>query len=180
MSLARRIGFVAALTGPACDGRVASPVPGDGGVSVDGSSVDAATAGRACVSDVDCNDDPAVSSLLGSCFEGLCICRDGAQVQPSGRCGRDDAPACVEQGGRCRQDPAVCADGELEGDYAANMSCGDFVAAVCCHGAKDCKGAVDLVCCGASTTPYEPRCVNGWKTCDSGAPKPARRAEGCL
>jgi hypothetical protein len=75
--------------------------------------------------------------------------------------------------------PAQCQAGELESDLGSNTSCGDLVAAVCCYPAASCKSTVDFVCCGASTTPYEPTCVNGWRTCDGAGPMPMLRKPTC-
>ncbi len=137
-------------------------------------------AAKVCVTDQDCNEDPAMSSLAGTCFSGACICRANMFVQPSGKCGTKAPAECAASGGTCRQQPATCAAGELEGADTTNRSCGDLVAAVCCVPAASCKAPVDLVCCGASTTPHEPICVNGWKTCGAGAPTPALRQNGCF
>lgn len=140
----------------------------------------AADGGAVCQTDADCNDDPSASSLLGRCFEGTCICRAPAHVQPSGKCGTARPPAeCRASGGVCRQDPAECLEGQLQGGGEASMSCGDFVAAVCCYPAAACRTTVDFQCCGARAEPYEPICENGFRTCDAGAPTPVRRGAGC-
>lgn len=135
---------------------------------------------KVCVADQDCNEDLAMSSLAGTCFSGVCICRANMFVQPSGKCGTKAPGECAAAGGTCRQQPPTCAAGELEGADTTNRSCGDLVAAVCCVPAASCKAPVELVCCGASTTPHEPICVNGWKTCGAGAPTPALRQNGCF
>lgn len=118
---------------------------------------------RPCNGDGDCNG--------GTCFEGMCMCEVPKYVQPNGRCGDDAPPECTASSGTCRQNPAECMAGELEGELSTNQTCGDFIAAVCCYPAASCKTTVDFVCCGASTTPYEPRCVNGWRTCLGLMPK---------
>lgn len=183
--------FIASIAFAACDGEIekenvattsdaGTPTPNDGGGgTLDATVVDGATDGdaafdggtRACAKDADCNG--------GSCFEGLCMCPGGKHVQPDGRCGDAAPKICSEGGGTCRQNEAVCNAGELEGDLDTNMSCGDLVAAVCCFDAAKCKTTVDFVCCGASTTPYEPSCVNGWRTCAAGGPTPKLRSQGC-
>lgn len=133
-----------------------------------------------CASDADCNDSPTLSRLQGSCFHGVCVCMPPAHVQPSGKCGETASPGCPQQRGKCRQTPAECLPQELEGDAETSRSCGDFVAAVCCIPEVACLSPIDLVCCGASTTPYEPICVNGWRTCGPAAPTPRLRSEGCF
>lgn len=107
----------------------------------------------------------------GSCFQGMCMCQLPKYVQSDGRCGDEKPPECTASSGTCRQQPAECMTGELEGELGTNQSCGDFVAAVCCFQATSCKMTADIVCCGASTTPYEPNCVNGWRTCMGLMPK---------
>jgi hypothetical protein len=155
--------------------------PDAAATQTDAAPIDAAAPGDlACATDQDCNEDPSISALHGQCFHGICICTTG-HVQPSGKCGPTPPPDCAAHGGTCRQEPATCAAGELQGEHDTNMSCGDFIAAVCCMDATTCKGpTVDLVCCGASATPYEPTCVNGWKTCSAGGPTPRIRSEGCF
>lgn len=132
--------------------------------------------GAACKTDVDCNESPATSSVQHKCFEGICICQAPFHVQPSGKCGKNEPPDCAAHSGTCRQNPAECQPGEHGASLSTDMSCGDFVAAVCCI--PICKTPVDLVCCGASTTPYEPLCVNGWRTCEG--LQPALRSKGCF
>lgn len=132
-----------------------------------------------CTFDAECNESPTLSRLQGTCFHGVCVCTPPAHVQPNGKCGETQSPGCAQQRGKCRQSPAECFPQELAGDEDTNRTCGDFVAAVCCIPEVACLSPVDLVCCGASTTPYEPICVNGWRTCGAGAPTPRLRAEGC-
>ncbi|MBX3232038.1 MAG: hypothetical protein KIT84_20015 [Labilithrix sp.] len=129
-----------------------------------------------CKTDVDCNEDPATSSVQHSCFEGMCVCRAPAHVQPSGKCGVKEPRDCAAESGTCRSGPAECEPGEHHASLSVDMSCGDFQPAVCCI--PICKTPVDLVCCGASTTPYEPLCVNGWRTCEG--LQPALRSKGCF
>lgn len=136
------------------------------------------TGTEACVTDVDCNEDVAISALHGACFEGVCVCKFG-NVQPSGKCGPASPGDCAAHGGTCRQDPAECEASELRADLDTNTSCGDFAPALCCVPADKCKGPDDLVCCGAAADPYEPLCVNGWKTCGAAAPTPSTRQQGC-
>jgi len=157
-----------------------TPAPNDGGNgTLDGTIIDGSTDGgtvidaaaRNCAKDGDCNG--------GTCFEGLCMCNGGKHVQPDGRCGDTPPKTCSESGGTCRQNEAVCESSELEGDIGTDMSCGDLIAAVCCFDKAKCKTTVDFVCCGASTTPYEPNCVNGWRTCAGGGPLPKLRSSSC-
>ena len=132
-----------------------------------------------CRNNADCNDSPTMSRLLGQCFQGVCVCTPPSHVQPSGKCGDTTPPGCAQQRGKCRQTPAECLPQELEGDSETSRGCGDFVAAVCCIPEVACISPIDLVCCGASTTPYEPLCENGWRTCGPAAPTPRLRSEGC-
>lgn len=131
-----------------------------------------------CAEDADCNEDPAVSAMHGTCFSGVCVCTVG-YVQPSGKCGAAPPGDCAAHGGTCRQDPAECEAGELQGELETNSSCGDFVPALCCVPVDACKGPADLVCCGAAASAYEPLCVNGWRTCGPAAPTPRTRQQGC-
>ena len=54
----------------------------------------AADAGSVCApgQDQTCNDNPTVSSLMGTCQpDGTCVCREGTVVNPAtGRCGPRD------------------------------------------------------------------------------------------
>lgn len=135
----------------------------------------------ACTTDPDCNDDPSVSALHGGCFMGVCICKNGFFVQPNGKCGPTKPASCPSSGGTCRQMPAQCNAGELETHFDTSQeSCGDLIAAVCCVPTASCKAPIDLVCCGASTTEYEPSCVNGWKTCGASGPTPKVRTGTCF
>lgn len=144
--------------------------PKDGSSSVlDATVVDGGPVPIVDASDRPCNGDGDCRG--GTCFEGMCMCGAPKYVQPDGRCGDDAPPECTASSGTCRQNPAECMAGELEGELGTNQTCGDFIAAVCCYPAGSCKTTVDFVCCGASTTPYEPRCVNGWRTCLGLMPK---------
>lgn len=124
-----------------------------------------------CAKDGDCNG--------GTCFQGMCMCQVPKYVQADGRCGDTEPGDCTTSSGTCRQSPAQCMSGELEGELGTNQSCGDFAPAVCCFAAASCKTTVDFVCCGASTTPYEPNCVNGWRQCAGGGPMPKLRSDAC-
>jgi hypothetical protein len=143
-------------SGPTLDATVT-----DGGAPKPGG--DGGTTSAVCTNDSGCNG--------GTCFEGTCLCALPKYVQSDGRCGDAQPPDCATSSGTCRQNPATCMAGELEGELGTNQSCGDFVAAVCCFPAASCKSTVDFVCCGASTTPYEPSCVNGWRQCMGLMPK---------
>lgn len=149
-----------------------TPTPNDGSsptldatVVTDGSTPvnDATVPNAPCAIDDDCKG--------GKCFQGMCMCELPNYVQPDGRCGKTAPPDCQTASGTCRQNPAECSAGELEGDLDTNQSCGDFVPAVCCFAAGSCKMTVDFVCCGANVKPYEPSCVNGWRTCMGLMPK---------
>jgi hypothetical protein len=120
-----------------------------------------------------------MSSLMGRCFHGMCMCNAPYHVQPNGKCGTAMPPSCATGGGSCRQMPAQCESTELESDFDSNMSCGDFVPAVCCYPKSSCQTTVDFVCCGAALDPYEPTCVNGWRTCDGLGPTPMLRKPKC-
>lgn len=138
--------------------------PGEGACAGDATCwVPDATA-AACTVDTGCNDDPKISSSVGTCTLGICVCRPGAYLQPSGKCGFAAPPLCLPQGGACRQNPDTCLAGELRSDQNTNMSCGDLIAAVCCVKATACKAPIDFTCC-SKTNLSGPICVSGWKTC---------------
>jgi len=165
-----------AATGPNDAGIVevdATITPPDAGSNSDGGP----PPGGVCGKDQDCNDDQSVNTLWGSCFMGQCFCKSGNSIQPNGKCAPGNPPSCTagNSPGTCRQTPAECQQGEMEGSYWSTMTCGDVIAAVCCYEKAKCTSFFDVVCCGASSTPYEPVCVNGWKTCDPGAPTPRVR-----
>ena len=133
----------------------------------------AATMG-ACSADQDCNESPATSSLSGKCFFGVCMCNLGLYAQPNGKCGKTPPGACMASSGKCRQMPAECQAGELPGEMPTNMSCGDFIEAVCCFPATSCKAptksgaSVDFKCCMPNDGIEDPICVNGWRVCPQG------------
>lgn len=132
-----------------------------------------------CAADADCNGDSKVSTLWGTCFKGVCMCKAGYTVQPNGKCNVPPAPDCTTQGGTCRSAPATCQAGELGSAPPTDMSCGDFIAAVCCNQVTKCRGpAVDFVCCKPNDGSEAPLCVNGWKTCGP-ADEPAALPGGC-
>lgn len=150
--------------------------------SADGSSADAGAAPDAfvdvpaesetgsdvrCATDQECNDDPAISSLAGRCFAGLCFCLPSFYVQKSGRCGSGVPPACVEQGGEC-QGSATCSAGTMEGIVPPNQACGDAGTAVCCLPDATCRGHSAFICCSVDSVAHAPVCVNGWRTCPHG------------
>ncbi len=128
----------------------------------------------ACTTDQDCNGDSSVSSLMGTCFHGVCICQSPYHVGTNGKCANIKLPDCQSQSGTCRQTPATCLGTEIETtiDPAA---CGDLVESVCCTATAACKGAfdgatpVDFACCGKAGGRRPPVCLNGWKTCADGA-----------
>lgn len=124
-------------------------------------------ASTSCAVDLDCNGDPEVSAMQGSCQLGICVCNGSFVVQPSGKCGKTAAPPCTVQGGACRQDPAECPAGTLESESGTNMSCGDLVAAVCCFDEAACKGPT-FTCLAPTDAQRDPICVNGWRTCAAG------------
>jgi len=142
-----------------------------------------------CYNDAGCNEDASVSSLLGKCTFGICVCNTGT-VQPSGKCAATPPPECSKQAGTCRQMPAVCNAGELASDGPTNFSCGDLVEAVCCLPGTSCKGGareaagagwvpVDFYCCSPSKAKSAPLCVNGWRTCNAGDTPTSNAGGGC-
>ena len=162
----------------------------DASVAADAASADATTTPDAttglpdlgapvfCETDSDCNDDPAVSSLRGECFEGQCFCLEGSWMQTSGRCGTA-APPCVAAGGTCRESSEVgngClgiepgGTGLLPTAPSANAECvtagtGD----VCCASEATCRGNPNVGCyVRGSDAAYVPPCTNGWFTCFPG------------
>lgn len=186
--IARRVlgsALVVALSVAGCGGSV-SEVPGSSGTSgtsgtsggnssgggSSGTTTDAGTKPDAsltpvCTVDADCNGDPQISSLEGTCYQGICICRDGLHVQPGGKCKKTPPPECMASGGKCFQMPATCPTGTLEGSAGAAMSCGDLVAAVCCYTDTQCVGP-DFTCCGPTDAGHAAICENGYRTCPDG------------
>ena len=155
--------------GPATDG---------GGTTTDGggTTFDAATrpdAGPkgACQSAPDCNEDPMMSALAGSCYVsmgfGVCSCNAGFHIQPDGKCGSAPSPRCMDMGGQCVQDASNCPAGKVPGSDEANMSCGDLVAAACCFEAAQCVGPT-FGCCGPTDASHAPICESGHLTCPPG------------
>jgi len=124
-----------------------------------------------CAQNSDCNEDPRVSTLWGQCFQGVCVCHSGYSVQPDGKCGPTALADCAGQGGTCFQGE-TCPQGkqaEIAGSAGTNMTCGDFVAAVCCFTAGSCKGpTTPFHCCTPADGDEAPICVNGWLTCEPG------------
>jgi hypothetical protein len=144
--------------------------------------------GQACVNDQDCNPSPEISALHGQCFHGICVCNIGS-VQASGKCG-STITDCVDQGGTCHQQPATCPTGKIKSNESTNMTCGDFVEAVCCHDPAKCKGPaievagsgwvpVDFVCCAPNDAAVAPICVNGWLTCPANHAPVDKSKGGC-
>ncbi len=127
-----------------------------------------------CVTDQDCNGDSAISSLMGTCFHGVCICQSPYNVGANGKCANIKLPDCQSQSGTCRQMPATCLGTEIE-TTTDPFACGDLIAAVCCSATAGCKGAfdgstpVDFACCGKAGGTRPAVCLNGWKTCSDGA-----------
>lgn len=175
LAVAVGCGTTATVTAPGGGGPDGGSDPDDGGATGSGETLpsgeDAGTpvdaeagAGPGCLADKDCNEDPAVSALWGTCFRGICVCKPGFHVQPSGRCSPKLPADCRQSGGACKQEPASCAPGAIEGSDPTNMSCGDLIAAVCCF--ARCKGP-EFVCCGP--TGVQPVvCESGWRTCTNG------------
>lgn len=155
-------------TGPGTPGldaaiRDGQPPPRDGAVAV-------------CKTDPDCNGVPEISSLLGRCFQGICICNDGFHVQPDGKCSKTLPVPCTPSG-KCVQNPATCPGGLLEGSLYVNMTCGDLVAAVCCFDPATCIGP-QFTCCGPTDAAHAPICESGYRTCPSGF-TPVAPGAGC-
>ncbi len=177
---------LAADAGSASDGASsadASMIP-DADASLDAASAahdasvdlpDLGSIGR-CEVDSDCNDDLALSSVLGECIGGQCFCREGSWMQASGRCGTT-APTCAASGGTCRSSTDVghwclAVEGLRPIATTANEDCvargaGD----VCCIEETTCRRHPDFVdSCyvQGSDAAYVPPCTNGWLTCVPG------------
>ena len=153
--------------GGGTDGATGPLPPGlDGAAKPDGAPPpDASVA--VCKTDPDCNGDPQVSSLEGSCYQGICICRSGLHVQPDGKCSKTLPTPCTSSAGKCVQNPATCQAGLLEGSLYVNMTCGDFVAAVCCFDPASCIGP-QFTCCGPTDAVHAAVCESGYRTCPAG------------
>lgn len=68
-----------------------------------GSDASSAAAGG-CTSDSQCNTDPTISSLLGTCTNGACVCKTGIPRTVGGTCGAEDGSIpsdCEAKGGKC-------------------------------------------------------------------------------
>ena len=134
---------------------------------------DIATPVLACATDPDCNGDSSVSSLMGSCFHGVCICHSPYNVGKDGKCANIKLPDCLSQSGTCRQTPATCLGTETP-TITEPSACGDLIEAVCCTATAACKGAFDeatpvaFECCSKGGGKQPAVCLNGWKTCPSG------------
>ncbi len=144
-----------------------------------------------CQNDQGCNSDASMSSFAGQCFGGICICKPGFGVQPDGRCGKTLPPDCNAQSGKCFQQPATCPAGSLGSSQETNMTCGDFIAAVCCFTESGCTGPsrevagagrvpIDMACCGTAGGASDRLCVNGWQTCQPGSTPVDKSVSGCL
>src|SRR5688500_15908255 len=90
-------GSTATLDATVTDGGTTSP-PSDGSVATT----------PPCANDGDCNG--------GTCFQGMCMCQVPKYVQADGRCGDAQPAGCTTSSGTCRQTPAECMAGELEGE----------------------------------------------------------------
>jgi hypothetical protein len=117
-----------------------------------------------CKTDADCGD-PKAPVAWGKCFLGLCMCRSGYHVQPSGKCGTDLPADCATQGGSCVTAPATCAGGALVGSDPMNQTCG--ASGTCCMPAASCKGSTSFSCCAPNSVVHAARCESGWRTCPS-------------
>ena len=170
----------------ACGGRATDVPNGDGdagssgrdaatdsgGTTTDGGTD--ASAKAACRTVQDCNEDALTSPPAGECEGepmtiergyGVCVCRAGFHIQPDGKCGSAPLPSCTGMGGQCMQGATKCPAGMVAGSDAANMSCGDLVAAACCFEAAQCFGPFFLVCCGPADAHNPPFCESGYLTC---------------
>lgn len=143
-----------------------------------------------CFNDQGCNGDPGVSALWGTCFYGVCMCKQGFAVQPNGKCNTPPPPACQTQKGTCRQNPATCLADELSSAQETWISCGDLVPATCCNKTASCAGPareaagagwfpVDFICCTPDKSIEDRICVNGWQTCPKGD-TPVAKPGSCL
>jgi hypothetical protein len=132
-----------------------------------------AAGGNACTEDADCNENPETLQLLGTCWkaneaEGICLCREGATMQPSGRCGHAPAPSCAQQGGACSPWAACSEASGSQADALASAVCGRQ-GAVCCVPTASCRQTPVTYCYKKGTdAAYVPPCINGWITCHPG------------
>ncbi len=145
------------------DGAVGIPPLLDAATKPDGATLPDGSA-LVCKTDADCNGDPQVSSLEGSCFQGICICRSGLHVQPNGKCSKTLPTDCMSSAGKCVQNPATCPGGLSEGSQEVNMTCGDLVAAVCCFDPTTCIGP-QFTCCAPNDAAHAAVCESGYRTC---------------
>ena len=105
------VAAVPVIGSAACNAQLATVLSSD--ASADSSGGGDGGGGASCNSDQECNDDPAISALLGKCSphsdesRGICTCNPGVPTTPSGKCGAatgDGGPNpddCVAKGGLC-------------------------------------------------------------------------------
>jgi len=175
--LAGALGILVACGGRATDvpsadvdaGSTGGDAATDSGATTTDGGTDA-RAKAACRTVQDCNEEPMTSPPAGVCdgvpgYDGVCICRAGFHIQPDGKCGSAPLPSCTGMGGQCMQGATKCPAGTVPGSEAANMSCGDLVAAACCFEAAQCFGPFPFVCCGPADEHIPPFCESGYLTC---------------
>ena len=89
------------IASAACNAQVAAVLSSDASPDSAGGG-----GGASCTSDPQCNDDPTISSLRGTCTGGVCVCNPGVAATPNGTCGDPSVDAgaaddCVKKGGLC-------------------------------------------------------------------------------
>jgi hypothetical protein len=156
----------------ACNAQVAKVLSSDpdGGGGDGGPGV---TTTASCTADPECNADPAISALYGTCVAGSCVCHSNAVVTANGKCA---PPGTTPDGGPnvavvppCEDKGGICATGELPDPpgrrpaRAGEAKCAD-AAATCWLS----KGGMAPVC-------YNPQGCNGnnavsaqWGDCNFG------------
>lgn len=101
---------------------------------------------------------------------GTCLCREGASMQPSGRCGLAPSPTCEEQpGATCRSWASCSAAKGRSGGARANEDCSSVTDGVCCVPEVACRPSGLEYCYRKGTdAAYVPVCIHGWVTCQPG------------
>ena len=172
------VAAVVLIGSAACNAQLATVLSSD--ASVDSGS--GGGAGAVCLTDAECNEDPAISSLRGRCSphsdesNGVCICNPGVAQTPNGKCGespRDGGPPsddCIAKGGVCLEStpppnyrPAEKGEGTCSGDHVG-ASCWVRVERApvpVCYNDQGCNG-------DPAASALWGKCFNGVCMCKSG------------
>ncbi|MFO0664224.1 MAG: hypothetical protein U0174_09740 [Polyangiaceae bacterium] len=138
-----------------------------------------------CSTAQDCNDDPKVSSLLGTCENGKCSCQSPSVYAASGKCTRTPEVVqtqCKAAGGTCEGalgapgDPPCKSNGiVLQSGGAASVGCNDAQHENCC--VPTCNGKTldqaGILCVRTTGGCAPPICLGTVFECPAGTTKSA-------